>query len=72
MIDNQTFSIYGGGSVYLDGGIYNGRLFLESEIIGDEDYPDSTVHYSFSKEDTDKLFSIMTLEDLLYSAEKSI
>lgn len=56
------FTFYGGAYSYFHGTIKNGCLELISEIDGDMW---SEVHYYFSKEETDKLFSIISLEDFI-------
>ena len=60
---NLKFSCYSDGSVYLGGMIKNGCLNLESEVSGE--YYDSEKYYSFSKEATEKLFSLLTLESFI-------
>lgn len=60
----QSFAIYNERYVHLNGDIdQDGCLKLLSEVYG-EDY-DSERHYSFSREETDKLFSIISLEDFI-------
>ncbi len=48
----------------------DGSLELTSEVYGDDDHPDSEKHYVFSKEQTDKLFSMISLEDLIESCQR--
>ena len=38
---------------------------MESDIVGDDQYPDSEKIYSFSKEETEKLFSIISVDDFV-------
>ena len=56
-------TIYDELYIHLFGDITNGCLHLESAVYGD-DY-DSEKHYSFSKEETERLFSIISLEDFI-------
>jgi hypothetical protein len=49
--------------MYLDLEIEGGCLHLESSIWGGE--YDSEQHYTFSKEETDRLFSIISPEDFI-------
>lgn len=64
----DTFVIYSEGNSTLEGDIKEGRLHLESCVYG-EDY-DSEKHYTFSKEDTDKLFSLMSLSDFIKACQE--
>ena len=57
---DQEFGIYWEPFISLDGEIKNGELHLISCVLGD-DY-DSEKHYFFSRESTEKLFSIISLE----------
>lgn len=59
---DQKFTIYEETGVYLDGEIKDGCLELLSEVYGEWD---SEQHSSFSKEDTEKLFSLISLEDFI-------
>ena len=62
---DQEFDIYGHdyGSVSLYGKIENDCMELTSLVFG-EDY-DSEKHYSFNKENTEKLFRRISLEDFI-------
>ena len=62
---DQKFDIYGHdyGSVSLYGEIKDNCLELTSLVFG-EDY-DSEKHYFFSRKDTRKLFSLISLEDFI-------
>ncbi|MDO5439779.1 MAG: hypothetical protein Q4F09_07145 [Erysipelotrichaceae bacterium] len=55
------FDIYDERYVSLSGSIENGCLKLTSLVFG-EDY-DSEKNYSFSRKGTDKLFSLVSLEE---------
>ena len=59
-MEDRKFAVYSEPGVYLGGEIKNGCLHLESDVFGELD---SEQHYSFSKEDTDKLFSLISFED---------
>lgn len=60
----QDIHFYSGGGSSLIGRIdEEGCLHLDSEVWGG-DY-DSEKHYKFSKEETDKLFSLISLEDFI-------
>lgn len=69
-MEDRSFVIYQELFVYLGGEIKDGSLELTSEVYGDDDYPDSEKHYVFSKEQTDKLFSLISLEDLFESCRR--
>lgn len=62
-VENLSFSCYGDRNIYLGGTIKNGCLNLESVVYGDDF--ESEKHYLFSKETTEKLFSILTLESFI-------
>ena len=59
---SKAFTIYDEGDVFFYGGISGGRLHLVSEIDG-EYY--SERHYLFSKEETVKLFALISPEDFI-------
>ncbi len=61
--EDQEFTIYYYISIYLGGRIRNGCLELESEVYGEE--YDSEEHYIFSRKETEKLFSIVTLDEFI-------
>ena len=63
VVNNLKFSCYSDGSVYLGGTVKNGCLNIESEVCGDS--YSSEKYYSFSKKETEKLFSLMTLQELI-------
>ena len=67
---DQKFTIYEETGVYLGGEIKDGCLELLSEVYGEWD---SEQHYSFSKEDTEKLFSLISLENfIVFCREKNL
>ena len=67
-MQNQSFNIYSERYVHLFGEITDGCLHLESDVYGD-DY-DSEKHYMFSKEETAKLFSLISLKDFIALCRK--
>ena len=62
-MQDRDIDIYGGGGTSLGGYIREGCLILKSEVYGD-DY-ESERNYKFTKEDTEKLFSIISIEDFI-------
>ncbi len=62
-MNKKKFNIYEEDHVSLDGTIDNGWLTLISNVYGDE--YDSEKTYAFTKEQTEKLFSIISLEDYI-------
>ena len=62
-MNDQKFEIYNEPNVHFNGEIKAGCLILTSSVFGD-DY-DSEMIYEFSRADTGKLFSILTLEDFI-------
>ena len=65
---DREFIVYREKNVTLSGRITNGCMHLESCVYGD-DY-DSEKYYDFTKEDTLKLFSIMTFDDFIASCQE--
>ena len=59
---DQKFSIYEESGVYLTGKIENGCLKLLSEVYGEYD---SEQHISLTKEETGRLFSLISPEDFI-------
>lgn len=55
---------------YLDLKIEDDCLTLMSEVRGGEDIGDLEVHYEFSKEETKKLFEIISLEEFVKFGEE--
>lgn len=63
-LQDKGLSMYFGSSVYLGGEITDGVLTVESEVYGDDDgYYDSERYYTLTKESTEKLFSLVTVEE---------
>ena len=65
---DQNISIYCENGVYFGGEIRDGKLSLVSEVYGD-DYS-SERHYEFSKEQTDKLFEIISVDAFVRMCRK--
>ena len=63
VVYNLGFTCYFERYAYLKGEIKNGCLHLESTVYGDD--CDSEKHYSFSREATVKLFSVLTLNEFI-------
>ena len=61
------FTIYSEEYVSLRGATGDSRLELTLHVYGDEIYPDSEMHHAFSQERTEKLFSLISLEDYIDS-----
>ena len=59
---DERFTIYNERNEILRGSISDGRMQLESIAYGDYD---SVRHYLFSRRDTSRLFSIVTLEQFI-------
>lgn len=51
------------GRSYLGGEITDGVLTVESEVYGGDDWYDSERYYTLTKESTEKLFSLVTVEE---------
>ena len=64
----MTFTIYSEQNISLTGKIIDGCLSLESNVYGDEH--DSEKHYEFSKEETEKLFNLITKDDFIELCKK--
>lgn len=60
---DQSFSIYHSEGVYFSGDIYNNCLSLTSEVYGGGF--SSERHYTFTREETRKLFRIITLDQFI-------
>ena len=67
-IKDMSFTLYSSKNVWFYGDITNGCLSLTSEVYG-EDY-NSEKHYTFTKEETMKLFSIISVEDFIEASKK--
>lgn len=61
--EDQEFTVYYYVTVYLGGMIRNGCLELDSEVYGEE--YDSEKHYMFGRRETEKLLSIVTLQEFI-------
>ena len=64
---DMKFVIYDYGCVALDAEIEDGKLTLVSNVFGEYD---SEKTYSFSKEGTEKLFSIISIDDFVSLCRK--
>ena len=64
-MENRKFDIYNHEHTAFFGDLTNGCLHLESDVDGDDDYPGGEKHYSLTREDTERLFSIISLEDFI-------
>lgn len=62
-LTDMKLDIYSGGGISLQGIIKDGCLHLTSEVWGD-DY-DSEKHYVLTREDTEKLFSIIEVDEFI-------
>ena len=62
---DRSFICYSERYVFLGGKIEGGCLSMESDVAGGDQYPDSEKIYSFSKEETDRLFSIISVDDFI-------
>ena len=65
---DTSFTCYIERFVCLEGKIKDGQLYMDSEVWGDE--YDSEKHYRLTKEDTEKLFSEMTLDQFIEFCRK--
>ena len=64
---NQTFNIYSESNLSLSGEIREGCLHLTSEVWGDYD---SEQHIDFFKDATEKLFSLISLDEFIALCRK--
>ena len=64
----MTFTIYSEQNISLTGKIIDGCLSLESNVYGDEH--DSEKHYEFSKEETEKLLNLISMDDFTKLCKK--
>lgn len=62
-MENQEFTIYTEKDICLNGRISEGCLHLESYVSGDDF--SSEKYYDLSKAESDKLFSLISLEDFI-------
>ncbi len=61
-METRKFDIYHNRGVYLGGTLHNGCLSLLSEVYGPRD---SEAHYTLDRKNTQKLLSIITLDELI-------
>ena len=64
-MDDQRFNIYRDDNTSLFGDITEGHLHVESDVDGDDDFPDSEKHCRLSRENTVKLFDVISLSDFI-------
>ena len=64
-MENRSFVMYSDRYVYLGGSLKDGVLKLESEVYGGDDFYDSEGHYTLSGESTEKLLSLISLDDFI-------
>ena len=64
----MTFTIYKENNVSLTGKIVDDCLSLDSLVYGDE--YDSEKHYEFSKEETEKLFNLVSMNNFIELCQK--
>ena len=67
---DQRFVIYNEPYCSLFGDITGGCLHIESDLDEDDMYPGSEKHYRFSKEDTARLFRLISLRDFISLCRK--
>ena len=67
---DQRFVIYKEPGCALFGDVTGGCLHLDSDMDEDDCYPASELHYRFSAEDTQRLFCILSLEELIALCKK--
>ena len=61
-MEDRSFVIYADPSVYLGGELRDGCLKFESEVYG---YIDSEGHYDLDEENTSKLLSQISLDEMI-------
>ena len=69
-MQDRSFTIYRDNAGFFFGDITNGCLHLESDVDGDGVFPDMERHYAFSREDTNRLFSLISLADFISLCRK--
>lgn len=67
-MEDVRISVYHENPVFLDLNIVDGCLRMDSEVYGPP--YDSEAHYVFSKEETEKLFQLITLDDFVAMCRK--
>ncbi len=70
MIEDQRFGVYRNAYSSMFGSIFNGCLTIESNVDGDGAFPDMEKHYSFSFADTQRLFELISFEELIDLCKK--
>jgi len=68
VMENQEFTIYTEKDICLNGRISEGCLHLESYVSGDG--YSSEKYYDLSKSESDKLFSLISLEEFVELCKK--
>ncbi len=69
-IPDTSFLIYANKTSSFDGYIKDGCLYMTSEVYGNGDScMDSEMHYSFSLEETNKLFSLISVDEFIESCK---
>ena len=69
ILDDKYFIIYSDRYVYNDVSLHNGYLEFVSEVEGEDGYH-SENHIIFSKEDTKKLFTVLTWDEFIQLVKK--
>lgn len=64
-MEDRGFVIYSERYVYLGGSIRNGCLTVDSEVYGGDDFFDSEQHVFLSRKETEKLFSVCSLDEFV-------
>lgn len=67
-MEDVRISVYHENPVFLDLNIVDGCLRMDSEVFGPS--YDSEAHYNFSKEETEKLFQLISVEDFVELCRK--
>ena len=67
-MEDRKIAVYREQSVFLDLSIVDGCLRMDSEVFGPS--YDSEAHYTFSKEETEKLFQLISVEDFVELCRK--
>lgn len=67
-MENKSFEVYREENISLSGCINNNTLHLTSMVYGE--WGDSEKYYDFTKENTEKLFSLISFENFLEELRK--
>jgi hypothetical protein len=70
MIKDQRFGVYNDDYSSMFGSISNGCLHMESHVEGEGDFPDMEKHYGFSFAETQRLFELISWEELIDLCKK--